>query len=404
MNNIARIGRVGLFLTIRSLTRGNIGTTIMTIFMMAMIFVNLIFLTSIINGLVVTAHKQIIETLTGEILVEAPSESMYIERSSDVADQLLRVPGVEKLSAHTNFSAQLEKEGEQGSYRGVAIDPEAEKEVTTIEQAIIAGRYLEPDDTNAIILGIQIAGGEDVELYAYSLKDVSVGDTVFLSYANGLEKEYEVVGIFDNNFVQADNRFFITNHEYTSLFPELRTNASEFALRIQPTKDVEVVAQDIHDLEITDNVRTWIDTAGIVESFTKSFDIVNFIVSIVAIIVGGITIFIVMYIDVVNRKRQIGILRAIGISENSIALSYVLRALLYALCGVTVGILISKFILIPLFTQKPLQLPVGNVSLALHNEVMYVRALALLLVSFLGAFIPVQRALRMKIIDAIWGK
>lgn len=404
MKSILRTWSVGIFLTVRSLTRGNKSTTIMTIFMMAMIFVNLIFLTSIINGLNATAYRQIIEVVTGEVLVEAPAGQTVISQAQDVHDQLLQVENVEQVSTRINFSAELEQNGEQGSYRGIAIDPDEEKQVTTVADHMIAGRFLQPDDTNAIVMGIQIAGAENIELEAYSLKDVQVGEMVTLKLTNGFSKEYEVVGIFDTDFVQSDNRFFVSQHEYQSLAPEFTDKASEFAVKLRPDADLDQVVGDMNRLGIDFSVRTWKDTAGIVESFTSSFDIVNFIVSMVAIIVAGITIFIVMYVDVVNRRKQIGILRAIGIAEQSIAISYLLRALLYAAAGVIVGMLLFKFIIMPMFVRTPLQLPVGNVSLVIDNTLMYVRACALLLVSFLGAYIPIQRALRMHIIDAIWGE
>lgn len=395
---------VGIFLAVRSLTRGNKGTSVMTIFLMAMIFVNLIFLTAIINGLTYTAQHQIIDTLTGHILVEPEAGRPYVSDAVEATKEMKLVEGVTAVSVRTNFSAEMEFDGAKGSYRGVAIDPADEAAVTTLEDHMVEGRYLQPDDTNALIVGNQIVGGKDVELNAYSLQGVHVGDMVKLRYSNGLEKEYEVVGIFDNDFVQADNRFFISQQEYASLFPEFNNKASEFAVSLGAAADVDTVAKLIVDRNDVLTARTWKETAGVVESFTNSFDIVNVIVSIAALLVAGITIFIVMYIDVVNRKRQIGILRAIGIAEHSISISYLLRSLFYALLGVVLGVLLFKFALIPIFNAHPLRLPLGAVSLVINQQIVYVRALALFIVAFLGAYVPIQRALRMHIIDAIWGK
>ncbi|HLD21939.1 MAG TPA: FtsX-like permease family protein, partial [Patescibacteria group bacterium] len=370
MKQALRTWWVGIFLTLRSLTRGNIGTTVMTIFLMAMIFVNLIFLSSIINGLVETANRQVINGLTGEILVEAPSGETYISQAAEVEKQLRLVHNVQQVSPRVNFSAELEYNNEQGSYRGVAIHPSKESEVTVLAQNVVEGRFLRPDDTNAIVLGVQIAGGEGVMMEVYSLKGAQVGDTVTMRYTNGLEKKYEVVGIVNMNFVQADNQFFISQEEYYSLFPQLKDQVSEFAIKLTQGTSLQPVVDDMKNLDFSLNVRTWKDTAGLVKSFTSSFDIVNFIVSISAIIVAGITIFIIMYVDVVNRRRQIGILRAIGIAESSIAISYVLRALLYAFIGIVIGMYLFTFVVTPTFVRMPLQLPVGDVSVVIDNSIM----------------------------------
>lgn len=398
-----RTWQVGWFLTIRSLARGNIGTSVMTVCMMALIFVNLIFSTSLINGLTQTAHRQIIETLTSDVLVEPDPGEAYITPTAQVLHDLQQIPGVRAVSARLNFSAELTGNDEEGNYHGVAIDPVAEATTMTLADHIVAGRMLVPSDRDALLLGVQVAGGDNVELNAYSLKGVQVGDTVTVGYTGGLEKEYTVVGLVDHDFVQADNRFFITDQEYTSLFPQFRNHASELSLAIQSDVTPESIVAEIKDRGIAQTVRTWKDTAGIVKSFTASFDIVNFILSIVALVVAGITIFIVMYVDVVNRRRQIGILRAIGIAEASIAISYILRAVFYAICGIIVGMALFRFGIMPIFQNKPLQLPLGPVRPLIDQTIVYVRGLSLLLVSFLGAYIPVQRALRMRIIDAIWG-
>lgn len=398
-----RSWQVGWFLTIRSLARGNIGTSLMTVCMMALIFVNLIFSTSLINGLTLTAHRQIIETLTADVLVEPDPGEAYITPTAQVVHDLQQIPGVVAVSARLNFSAEIEGNDEAGNYYGVAMSPESEAATMTIADHIVAGRMLTSSDRGAILLGVQVAGGNDVELNAYSLQGVHVGNVVTLRYTTGLEKDYTVVGLIDHDFVQADNRFFITEQEYTSLFPQFRNHASEISLAIQSTMTPESVAAEIKERDIASTARTWKDTAGIVKSFTASFDIVNFILSIVALVVAGITIFIVMYVDVVNRRRQIGILRAIGISETAIAISYILRALFYAICGVILGLVLFRFGILPIFDNHPLHLPLGPVRPVIDQTIVYVRGLALLLVSFLGAYLPVQRALRMHIIDAIWG-
>ncbi len=395
---------VGVFLAQRSLSRGNIGTVVMTIFMLALIFVNLIFLTSIIQGFSVTANQQIIDTTTGEILVEPSSGDNYTNHSAQVVHDLDLVAAVQQISPRTNFSAELDFNSKQGSYRGIAVSPEAEAAVTTVAQQLTTGRWLRPNDTNAIVIGKQVAGAPGAELYAYSLKGVGLNDVVTLKYTNGFKKDYTVVGIYNTNFVQADNRFFISQHEYDTLFPELKNHSSEFALKLASGADVDTTVKAIRQLNISDHIRTWRDTAGLTASFTNSFDIINYIVSFVAIIVAGITIFIVMYVDVINRRKQIGILRAIGISELAIAISYILRALFYAIIGISLGFIIFKLILVPMFITRPLKLPIGNVSLTITNSILYIRASSIIIVSLLGAYIPIARTLHMRIIDAIWGE
>ncbi|MFA5995193.1 MAG: FtsX-like permease family protein [Patescibacteria group bacterium] len=404
MENKTQHWLVGIFLAWRSISRGNVGTLVMTILMLSLIFINLIFLTSIINGVTVTANKQIIEAITGEIFIEAKTGDSYLTKAKQIERDLRLITNVQHVSPRTGISTELDFAGKSGSYRGMAINPNKEAAVTTVAQHMVTGRWLTTADTNAIVLGSQIAGKPKGELFAYSLKGVQVGDIITLKFTNGFAKDFNVVGIFDNDFVQADNRFFINQTEHDTLFPNLKDNVTEFGMKLTPNANLAAAVTAINELDISDNVRTWEDAAGITASFTKSFDIVNFIVSFVAIIVAGITIFIVMYVDVINRRKQIGILRAIGITETAIAISYILRAIFYAIIGIILGFIAFKLLIIPLFITKPLHLPIGNVSLSIDNSLLYMRALSILVVAFLGSYIPIQRTLRMRIIDAIWGE
>jgi ABC-type antimicrobial peptide transport system permease subunit len=66
------------------------------------------------------------------------------------------------------------------------------------------------------------------------------------------------------------------------------------------------------------------------------------ILGLVSALVAAITIFIVTYIDLVNRRKQIGIERAIGVRGGAIVSSYCLKALAYAVVAIALGLLLFK--------------------------------------------------------------
>jgi putative ABC transport system permease protein len=149
--------------------------------------------------------------------------------------------------------------------------------------------------------------------------------------------------------------------------------------------------------------QTWEQTAGIVNSMTTSFFLINQILDMVNALVAGITIFIVTYVDVVNRRRQIGILRAIGIKTVPIISSYLLRALLYVVIGLIMAWLLFLYVIIPLEASHPFHFPFGPVFLTVDLELLFRTAALLSVVSLAAAFIPVWLVMRVKIMDAIWG-
>ena len=148
---------------------------------------------------------------------------------------------------------------------------------------------------------------------------------------------------------------------------------------------------------------TWQETAGLVTSMTDSFNIIRQILNVVNILVAGITVFIVTYVDVVNRRRQIGIQRAIGITPQSITLSYIIRAFFYAIVSVVIGGLLFAYIVIPLETRHPFHFPMGDAYIIIDIYDIIRVSVILLVVALIAAFIPVRRIVRTKILDAIWG-
>jgi putative ABC transport system permease protein len=162
---------------------------------------------------------------------------------------------------------------------------------------------------------------------------------------------------------------------------------------------IESVKMFRDDLEF----QTWEQNAGIVNSMTTSFSIINEIINFVNALVAGITIFIVTYVDVVNRRRQIGILRAIGIKGIPIICSYLLRALFYVLIGLTISWLVFTYAVIPYETGNPFYFPFGPAFIVSDFPLLVRTAIMLSIVSLVAAFIPVWLVMRTKIMDAIWG-
>jgi putative ABC transport system permease protein len=141
---------------------------------------------------------------------------------------------------------------------------------------------------------------------------------------------------------------------------------------------------------------------GLLRSWTDSFNTIISIIRVAAFVVAAITIFIITYVDLAHKRRQIGIQRAIGITGASIVLSYILRAIVYAIVGILAAALIFKYIIIPVEAKFPFHFPFGDVFLPLNFWSLVSSALILYGVAAISAFIPTWRTMKTKIIDAIW--
>jgi putative ABC transport system permease protein len=124
---------------------------------------------------------------------------------------------------------------------------------------------------------------------------------------------------------------------------------------------------------------------------------------VIGLIVAGVTIFIVIFIATVSRRKQIGIMKAIGMKQQILVASYVFMALFYAVVGIGLGIAILEFGIKPYFISHPFKFPMGDVTLQINQSDFITSIISMIIVSLIAGFIPSWRVARENIIKAIWG-
>jgi putative ABC transport system permease protein len=373
--------------------------------MLILVTMNLLFVPGLINGATVSMNTILVKTYSGDIIIEPEGDKTVINHVDELIAGIESINGVVAASARSDINAYIEFENDRVGRAVTDIEPARDKAVFDISESLIEGKYLDSRDRGEILLGIQVAGAdhEDIELYSSSLRHVHAGDKVVVTYSSGIEKQYTVKGIFDTGFIQTDIQAFVTELEFNSVMPNMNNKASSIRVKLEEGVDPEMIIERIASLRDGLDFQTWDETAGLLESMTESFVLINQILNVVNYLIAGITVFIVTYVDVVNRRRQIGIQRAIGIKSHSITISYLIRALFYAIVGLIIGILAFKYLIIPIEARHPFEFPFGPAYLTTKPAYTARMAFILLVVSLVAAFIPVWRVMRIKILDAIWG-
>jgi len=396
--------RVARFLTVKSIARGNVRVLALTIVMLILVYLNLIFTPAILEGLVNNVNDKVINTLAGDITIQSDATQPAMGNASALISEIESIDGVVAASARNSLGADVTYEGERVTTVIYAIKPDQDKKVFRISETLIEGSYLDVEDTDQILLGLQVAGAdrEDLELYSSSLRSVHAGDTVVVRYVNGVEKQYTVKGIFYCELIQTDVRTFITEKEFNSMNPLMADKASTIHVKTKENVELEPIIEQIAGIRQGLKFQTWEDIAGVLRSMTVSMNQIIVILQIVALIVAAITIFIVTYVDLSNKRRQIGIERAIGITPSAIVLSYIFRAVVYAIVGILAAALIFIYVVVPLEARHPFHFPFGDVFLPVNISYLIRSALILCVVAIVSAFVPSFNTIRVKIIDAIW--
>lgn len=412
MGNLA----ISFFLAFKSIVRGNRWVSILLVLVMSFSFVNLIFTSSTISGVMHTMDEQIINTMFSNVVISPGENKYYIDHVSQMEQKIEQVPGVAGVAAHLNNSAFIEHKwkekdsptdkGKGGTWEVIGIDPGQEANVTTIHSQIVEGSYLDDGDRDEIVLGTEIAGGDSAQTEPFlTLGGVRIGDKVRLTYHNGVQREYTVKGIFRSRDLQADLLAFVTQKELASVMGRnvFYDRASQILVKAEPGVDENRLIEEFKALGIEGEIRSWQEYGGAIRGTISTFEIIGSLINAVGLIVAAIVMFIVIYINVISKRRQIGIMRAIGIARGTIIGSYLIQALFYAAFGVFLGWLAVRFLLLPYSVTNPLDLPIGLVSLTAQPLTMGTSTIGLILAAMLAGVVPAWAIMKQSIIKSIWG-
>ncbi|MCD7880188.1 MAG: ATP-binding cassette domain-containing protein [Clostridiales bacterium] len=154
-----------------------------------------------------------------------------------------------------------------------------------------------------------------------------------------------------------------------------------------------------------DDVITYTDTVGtMMSSVTTIMDVISYVLIAfvsISLIVSSIMIGVITYISVLERTREIGILRAIGASKGNISQIFNAETLIIGLCAGLLGVGLSELLLIPI--NAAVHSVAGstdiNAVLTFSNAAILV-ALSMVL-TFIGGLIPSGQAAKKDPVTAL---
>ena len=393
--------KVAFFLAYRAIRRGSRGTLIFTLMIMTLSVINLVFMPSLLNSVNSTIGQQVIDTRFGNVVIQPQDKNEFINDPSQVIGEISSMKEVYAYSVQYSRSGSFTFKGITKSFPIHFIDPSNEALVTNIEDNIMEGDFLSRLDTDEIIIGSEVSGTYDASFAeTSSLKGVVAGDYVDVIHVNGVKKRYRVKGIFNTGYINSDLNVYMNEKELENVYGlKLDDVASNIMIKLNQDNNEDEFIRKLYSLGISDKIKKSLDLSGM--DLAEAFSIINSILTIVALLVSMTTLFIVIYINAINKRKLIAIIKAIGIKRRIIILSFIFQSLFYATVGVIFGFLIIYFGLVPYFAANPLQMPMGDVSLSVYLDKVIPQILLFLGFSMITGFVPAYQVARRNIIETM---
>ncbi|MGZ5418017.1 MAG: ABC transporter permease [Nocardioides sp.] len=326
-----------------------------------------------------SVDKSIEENFYGDLVV---SNVIGMPFSTSIADDIETVDGVDAVSRMRYANMSFDSDGGQGV---AGIEPDTLTQVAAVP--MVEGSMADLRDGTVIV---DEGVAED--------KNVGVGDEVELSFPAGTEK-YEVVGVYQDN----DPVLWLPYATTLKTLEDVGFPPADSYLLITMDEGVDASAVQTAVEEKTTELPTVTvkDQAGFADEQRAPIDQMLLLIYALlglALVIAVLGIVNTLALSVIERTREVGLLRAIGLGRGQlrrmIRLEAIVIAVLGAVLGVGMGIVFGLALMTSLADEglEVVQVPFGQLAL-------YVVAAGL--VGVLAAVFPARRAARLDVLRAI---
>jgi len=384
---------------------------------MVLTFLNLVVVSGILVGLLQGAIDQTRTKFTSDVIVSALNDKEYIENSPNLIALIATLPEVESMTPRYREGGILEanyktkKEGDKANTAVatlVGIDPAKEDAVTGIAADIVEGSFLSPGDYDQVVLGHYLLKQYlPIETPSFTtLENVGIGTKIRIKVGD-VVREVTVKGILRSKVDEIALRAFMVDSQFRSIIGRNDGNVTEVAIKLKPDTDPIAVreALELSGAGTYAKIQTYEDAQPqFLKDIIATFNMLGNVFSSLGLIVASITIFIVVFINAITRRKYIGILKGIGIRGRAIEISYVFQSIFYALIGSGIGLALVYGFLVPFFAANPIDFPFSDGILVAPLDATLTRVGLLVFSTLIAGYVPAWMIIRKNTLDSILGR
>jgi len=364
----------------------------------------LIIILSVFNGF---------SSLVKSILVNVDPHIRIVETTKTfLGDDSLTslISGQEQVSSYSQYVEGKVVLLKNKSSKIVILKGVDENAVWGMDEKVIFGDYNLSSAGNSpnIIIGLPAA----LELSS------RVNDTLLTISFNNLEnivtnfsfprtKPLRVAGIFETNNKEYDNSYIFTSLKYAQNILGMGNRITGYELRLNEINEADEVKQNLQNkLGEGYTVYTWFDlhkdlySVMLIERWS-AYIILSLIIAVATFnILGSLTM------TVIEKKKDIGVLRSLGVSDKSVLRIFMFEGILVGTIGTFIGLILGLIIVFlqmefNFYPLDPTKYIIDAMPVVLRlSDILVVAGMSMLL-TFLASLYPARRAVKLGVLDAI---
>jgi putative ABC transport system permease protein len=336
-----------------------------------------------------------IEDIQGYFLADINVSFGRYYRFKEVSALAESIPGVESVEGWTEYPGTLIRDEEQAGTQILFVAPPSTS--TLIDPVITAGRWLTTGDENAIVIGNHLLN---------MFPDLKIGDWLRIKI-DDKETRWHIVGFYSITG-NVNPPLLYVNYEYLSRI--IGAPGQVFSLRVL-TRQHDAATQK----QISDQLKALFEERGIqvgssqlgadfITSQKASTDILVYFMLVMATliaVVGGLGLMGTMSINVLERTREIGVMRAIGASNLDIQSIVIVEGMVIGMISWAISILLSIPITVALTTGVGLAILTAPMPAVFGASGIIAWLIFTLVLGTIASALPARRASRLTVRDTL---
>ncbi|MGO1368751.1 ABC transporter permease [Senegalia sp. (in: firmicutes)] len=348
-----------------------------------------IFIGSLIQGL----QRDLVDTTIGnssQITIKSESNDTQI---TDYKEKLKTIKNtddrINNISVSADGPALTTDDDENYSLliRGLNIDNA--DNIYDIKDRIYEGK--KPQSEGEALIGKSLK--EDLNL--------SLGDNINIVTNSGKTKDMKISGFFDLGVASINDSWMITTVETSQNLFDYDNSVTSIEMQVDEVFEADVIASKIEDNLKGVNITNWKAQNEQLLSGLNGQSVSSIMIQVFVMISVVLGIASVLAITVLQKSKQLGILKAMGIKDKTASLIFLFEGLILGVMGAILGVALGLLISFA-FTKFALN-PDGSPVIALYIDPVFITVSTFIAIAaaLLASFIPARRSSKLSPIEVI---
>lgn len=306
------------------------------------------FVLSLENGFIEDIKTNVRTNISGDVRIMSRKYldnerinplQFFVEDTRGTIDALSKNPLVSLATPRSEFMVSIYRNGEQIPARAIGIDMERAPLFSSKNNRMVEGTVPAPGSQQVLVVeGLAEELGLEVGSKFTAITRTAIGGS------NG--KTFTVSGVISMSDMDFSGRLFFMDWTAAGEYLRMDGNALQIQLFLKERKELDAAAASVTNTlaeagygkkDSVLDVRPWYDINGIFQMI-EMMDVMYVIIGSIFYLLAGTVIFNTTMMAVLERKKEIGTLGALGMERGRIVLLFLGESGLIALTGTVIGL------------------------------------------------------------------